>query len=187
MKNLCIFDQKDTALPFHSVPIEQNENNIVKFLLLDNGKIFLYDNSHLYHYKDHKLECWYETHFKIDQIFSDELLNVFYIISDQHIRSISYENDTKCYDTDLWALQENIDVEPDDEIITAALSPDKEHLILLTKSCLVITLSTNFTLISQQDVLSTSERGEKESVNVGWGKVETQFHGSAKNAAQSSA
>ncbi|KAI5725163.1 hypothetical protein M8J77_011952 [Diaphorina citri] len=187
MKNLSIFDQKDTALPFHSVPIEQNENNNVKFLLLDNGKIFLYDNNHLYHYKDHKLECWYETHFKIDQIFSDELLNVFYIISDQHIRSISYENDTKCYDTDLWALQENIDVEPDDEIITAALSPDKEHLILLTKSCLVITLSTNFTLISQQDVLSTSERGEKESVNVGWGKVETQFHGSAKNAAQSSA
>lgn len=183
MKNLNIFDSVDTILPTESIPDLSKENQL-KPLILENGKKFFYDSSHIYLFENNKLDCWFEASFEIDEIFSDELLNILYIKSDRHIRSVSYENAQQCYDVDLFDPYENVDIDADEVIINAALSPDKEHIVLLLKSGLVLTLSSNFKLIAQQDLFSLSDRGEKESVNVGWGKVETQFQGSAKGSTQ---
>ncbi|KAL1454097.1 hypothetical protein WDU94_010383 [Cyamophila willieti] len=181
MKNLHLFDSTNLIIPVDSIST-QYENNTLKPIPLENGKLFFYDLNHLYFYTNNTLVVSYQTDFKINQVFTDELLNVFYIVSDGHIRSITYENPEQCYDTDIWAPGENLDIEADDEIVMAALSPDKEHIVLLMNSSMVVTLLSNFKLLSWQDLLSVSDKAAKESVNVGWGKAETQFQGSAKGS-----
>uniref|UniRef100_A0A8D9A9S6 Elongator complex protein 1 n=1 Tax=Cacopsylla melanoneura TaxID=428564 RepID=A0A8D9A9S6_9HEMI len=178
MKNLHLFDSTNLTLPVGSLSTQDTLEPIV----LESGQVFFYNQNNVYYHINNSLLVSYQTNFNIKQVYLDELLNVFYLISDRHIRSVSYENPEKCFDTDLWAPDENLDIEPDDEIVTGALSPDKEHIVLLMKSSLVVTLLSNFKLLSWQDLLSVSDKAAKESVNVGWGKVETQFQGSAKGS-----
>lgn len=56
-------------------------------------------------------------------------------------------------------------------------SPDQELLVLVTRDLRVILMSCTFDPITEQSLIS-AEFGDKEFVNVGWGKKETQFHGS---------
>lgn len=63
-------------------------------------------------------------------------------------------------------------------------SPDQELLVLVTKEMNTILMSCTFDPINEVHLLD-KEFGEKQFVTVGWGKKETQFHGSAgKQAAQ---
>ncbi|KAM3965504.1 elongator complex protein 1 [Aphomia sociella] len=63
-------------------------------------------------------------------------------------------------------------------------SPDQEQLVLVTKNMKTILMSYTFDPISEVDLLS-QEFGEKQFITVGWGKKETQFHGSeGKQAAK---
>lgn len=57
------------------------------------------------------------------------------------------------------------------------LSPDHEIIILVTISGIVITMVSTFEIISEVD-LHAQYFGQKQFVTVGWGKKETQFHGS---------
>lgn len=62
-------------------------------------------------------------------------------------------------------------------------SPDQELLVLVTKDMNMI-LMNMFDPI-QEINLFNEEFGEKQFITVGWGKKETQFHGSAgKQAAK---
>ncbi|XP_035718153.1 putative elongator complex protein 1 isoform X1 [Vespa mandarinia] len=84
----------------------------------------------------------------------------------------------------------NIDSELDCEMITQIngglscikLSPDHEILILITPDDTVITMICSFDIISKVN-LQESNFGVKHFITVGWGKKETQFHGSIGKAA----
>lgn len=65
---------------------------------------------------------------------------------------------------------------------SAALSPDAETVVFLSTDNCVIVMSGDFEPIGQTDLLG-SDQGENKMVNVGWGKKETQFHGSEGKAA----
>lgn len=56
-------------------------------------------------------------------------------------------------------------------------SPDQELLVLVTKDFNVILMSCTFDPIKESYLLC-DEFGEKQFITVGWGKKETQFHGS---------
>lgn len=63
-------------------------------------------------------------------------------------------------------------------------SPDQELLTLVTKDLKVILMSCTFDPINEYYLLS-EDFGEKQFITVGWGKKETQFHGSeGKQAAK---
>lgn len=64
----------------------------------------------------------------------------------------------------------------------AAWSPDQELLILATGDDKLILMTQEFDSLNET-VLHPDEFGEAEFVNVGWGKKETQFHGSEGKAA----
>lgn len=56
-------------------------------------------------------------------------------------------------------------------------SPDEELLVLVTKDMKSIVMSCMFDPVHEMELVS-QEFGEKEFITVGWGKKETQFHGS---------
>ncbi|GBB99437.1 hypothetical protein RclHR1_03520017 [Rhizophagus clarus] len=63
-------------------------------------------------------------------------------------------------------------------------SPDDELIIFVTGNDTILIMTKDFDVITEFPI-NVEETGEAVSVNVGWGKKETQFHGSAgKSAAQ---
>ncbi|XP_059055717.1 elongator complex protein 1 isoform X2 [Achroia grisella] len=63
-------------------------------------------------------------------------------------------------------------------------SPDQELLVLVTKNLKTILMSCTFDPMNEVDLLN-EEFGLKQFITVGWGKKETQFHGSeGKQAAK---
>lgn len=65
---------------------------------------------------------------------------------------------------------------------TAVMSPDNESIVFLDGSNTLIIMTGNFEPLAET-FLFGSDQGEQEMVNVGWGKKETQFHGSEGKAA----
>lgn len=65
---------------------------------------------------------------------------------------------------------------------TAVISPDNESIVFLDGSNTLIIMTGNFVPLAET-YLFGSDQGEQEMVNVGWGKKETQFHGSEGKAA----
>ncbi|KAI9598831.1 IKI3 family-domain-containing protein [Syncephalis fuscata] len=62
-------------------------------------------------------------------------------------------------------------------IKSMAWSPDEELLIIVTGADELLLMTSEFTVITENP-LHTTDEGEDKAVNVGWGKKETQFHGS---------
>ncbi|GBP91737.1 A disintegrin and metalloproteinase with thrombospondin motifs 7 [Eumeta japonica] len=63
-------------------------------------------------------------------------------------------------------------------------SPDEELVVVVTKNLNAILMSCSFDPLTEVN-LTNEEFGEKEFITVGWGKKETQFHGSeGKQAAK---
>ncbi|XP_011265632.2 elongator complex protein 1 isoform X2 [Camponotus floridanus] len=70
----------------------------------------------------------------------------------------------------------------DDYLECMKLSPDNEIITVVTRKGIVITMVSDFQVLSEVD-LYAKDFGEKQFVTVGWGKKETQFHGSVGKAA----
>ncbi|KAG5673316.1 hypothetical protein PVAND_003376 [Polypedilum vanderplanki] len=67
-----------------------------------------------------------------------------------------------------------------DGIETMSWSPDQELVVFITKSYNMILMFSTFDVLVE---VSLNAKAEKEFITVGWGKKETQFHGSVgKNA-----
>ncbi|KAG8883867.1 hypothetical protein FRB97_005705 [Tulasnella sp. 331] len=72
-------------------------------------------------------------------------------------------------------------------ITAAKWSPDTDILVIATGDAKLILMSREFEVITE-GLIKRAELGEDQSVNVGWGSKETQFHGSqGKTAAAASA
>lgn len=72
----------------------------------------------------------------------------------------------------------------EDGLLAMEWSPDQELLVLVTKSFNTILMSCTYDPINEVNLLDQGF-GEKQFITVGWGKKETQFHGSeGKQAAK---
>ncbi|KAG0000493.1 hypothetical protein BGZ65_004319, partial [Modicella reniformis] len=72
----------------------------------------------------------------------------------------------------------------DSGILCMAWSPDEELVVMVTGEGTLLEMTKDFDVISENPI-DVEEAGEDVSVNVGWGKKETQFHGTeGKQAAQ---
>ncbi|KAF9995387.1 hypothetical protein BGZ80_001407 [Entomortierella chlamydospora] len=72
----------------------------------------------------------------------------------------------------------------DSGISCMAWSPDEELVIMVTGEGSILEMTKDFDVIAENPI-DVEETGEDVSVNVGWGKKETQFHGTeGKQAAQ---
>lgn len=56
-------------------------------------------------------------------------------------------------------------------------SPDAENVVFLSVENTVIVMSSSFEILHEVKLIE-EEKGEQEMINVGWGRKETQFHGS---------
>lgn len=71
-----------------------------------------------------------------------------------------------------------------DTITSMSWSPDQELIVFATESSKIILINSLFDIVEEVNLLENTF-GDKEFVVLGWGKKETQFHGSAgKKAAQ---
>ena len=64
-----------------------------------------------------------------------------------------------------------------------AISPDMEIISLVTRELVVITMTRDYSPIKETSLVE-SQFGAGEMINVGWGKKETQFHGSEGKTAR---
>ncbi|KAJ1973161.1 putative elongator complex protein 1 [Dimargaris xerosporica] len=72
----------------------------------------------------------------------------------------------------------------DNGILAAEWSPDEELLVLITGNDNLILMTKDFDVLYEFRIHAATQ-GEEVSVSVGWGRKETQFHGTAgKQAAQ---
>ncbi|KAF9975119.1 hypothetical protein BGZ73_001334 [Actinomortierella ambigua] len=70
----------------------------------------------------------------------------------------------------------------DSGILCMAWSPDDELVVMVTGEGSILEMTKDFDVIAENKI-NVEESGEDISVNVGWGKKETQFHGSEGKAA----
>lgn len=68
-------------------------------------------------------------------------------------------------------------------IVCMSWSPDQEVVLFITGTGILVVMDTAYTPVAECD-LSDSEFGDQAFVNVGWGKKETQFHGTEGKAAR---
>ncbi|KZC12649.1 Elongator complex protein 1 [Dufourea novaeangliae] len=112
----------------------------------------------------------------------------FYILLNRRLYKIplDYGNDITFFDIDqnvefigleYCNLTQNIYAACNHDLHCMKLSPDHEIIVLVTTNGTIITLVYTFETISMVD-LYEPDFGEKQFVTVGWGKKETQFHGS---------
>uniref|UniRef100_A0A1A9WDF6 Elongator complex protein 1 n=1 Tax=Glossina brevipalpis TaxID=37001 RepID=A0A1A9WDF6_9MUSC len=67
-------------------------------------------------------------------------------------------------------------------------SPDQEVVVFVTREYNVVAMTYNFDVLTEHSLRDNDNEIENKFVNVGWGKKETQFHGSAgKQAAKQKA
>ncbi len=67
----------------------------------------------------------------------------------------------------------------DDGVAAVGWSPDQEVVVIITKANKMIFMSKDFDMLSEISFGFDGEVPADQAVNVGWGKVETQFKGSA--------
>ena len=75
----------------------------------------------------------------------------------------------------------------DDGIAAVGWSPDQELVVLVTGAGRLMLMSKDFDTMHDVTIASQQVDAAEVSVNVGWGKAETQFKGSAKHAVQPAA
>ncbi|KAJ1568243.1 hypothetical protein HK405_003173 [Cladochytrium tenue] len=70
----------------------------------------------------------------------------------------------------------------DSGILAMEWSPDRDIVVFVTGTMSILVMTKDFDLIAEVPGI-TQEFGADEFINVGWGRKETQFHGSAGKAA----
>lgn len=109
------------------------------------------------------------------------------IYSDQDVQIVSYAYNTPwdsfvigCSNGDILLVQENfveIALNSEDVVVNIFCSTDFERIVLLTEHGKVTLVTECFEVLNNFNVTEIN-LAEKSLVNVGWGKKETQFHGS---------
>ncbi|XP_017891228.1 elongator complex protein 1 isoform X2 [Ceratina calcarata] len=172
MKNLTVVQRASRVLDFLESQIQDwNDSKILHAVNWSTNDSYIISKCKFY-----KIPSNYEEGIKIYDIDED-----FEFISLEYCR-ISEELYGACKSGDIMRI--NVDSEFKYELITQLnvdlqsmkLSPDHEMIVIVTINDIVITMVSAFQVISEVD-LHAPEFGQKQFVTVGWGKKETQFHG----------
>ncbi|XP_039291885.1 elongator complex protein 1 [Nilaparvata lugens] len=150
-----------------------------------NDVLFVYCNHCLYHLEDNGKTCNelynFETYYSTTQNVNYTSVNIEYnhindsiIVALQNGDIFSFELQTKTVDC-IGSV--------DGGLKSIGFSPDLEVLVIATGNNTLILMDGLFNPIGEVS-LNSAEPVEKQMVNVGWGKKETQFHGSEGKAAR---
>ncbi|CAL7938888.1 unnamed protein product [Xylocopa violacea] len=173
MKNLTVTQRASRVLNFlNNQNQNSNDSKILHAVNTINGDFYI-----LFKFKLYKIPSSHDK--DISSFNIDETLK---IISLEYC-SVTQELFAACQSGDIMRI--NVESEFECELITQLnmdvqsmkLSPDDEMVVIVTENDIVITMVYTFQLISEVD-LHAPEFGQKQFVTVGWGKKETQFHGS---------
>ncbi|XP_076056074.1 elongator complex protein 1 [Oratosquilla oratoria] len=157
---------------------------VLGFLCTDTVKGFVYvvTSEALHRYSQNECECdltlqWTELEHSPGQ----EIIAVDSITSLDELCVITY-SDVLCVNVDTQQVEVAGSVSAGIE--AASWSSDEELLALCTGDARVIIMTSNFDCVNEFD-LNSAKFGEAAFVDVGWGKKETQFHGTqGKGAAK---
>ncbi|XP_076170382.1 elongator complex protein 1 isoform X1 [Ptiloglossa arizonensis] len=171
MKNLTVTQRANRSLKFLQNQI-LNDSTILHTVNSINDDFYLLFKSKLY-----KLPSDYEK-----DIISFDIDKKLEFISLEYC-SISQELYGACKSGDIMRI--NVESKFECEIVSQLnislqcmkLSPDHEIIVVITVDGIVITMVSTFQIISEVDLYAL-DFGQKQFVTVGWGKKETQFHGS---------
>ncbi|KAF9363866.1 hypothetical protein BGX34_003149 [Mortierella sp. NVP85] len=115
-----------------------------------------------------------------------QIVGVKFLVDTQAVCIIFSHGDVALFHNEPTESGETLEIvgSVDSGISCMAWSPDDELVIMVTGVDSILTMTKDFDVISETPI-NVEETGEDVSVNVGWGKKETQFHGTeGKQAAQ---
>ncbi|CAF1231544.1 unnamed protein product [Rotaria sordida] len=172
MQNLCLYNTRTISLS------DLTNVNIVRHFAIDSDKqiIYLLTSHSIYSLtlENEKIKSIYSS---IDQTITlenlcylSELNHLCLGLSNGDLISLQFDNDS----------DENINVigTLEECIHELKLSPDQQILIAVTNTKVLLLSTYNDYEPIAETLLDTSDFGEQQLVNVGWGSKTTQFHGS---------
>ncbi|KAF9295803.1 hypothetical protein BGZ74_010603 [Mortierella antarctica] len=115
-----------------------------------------------------------------------QVMGVKFLVDIQAVCIIFSHGDVVLFHNEATEMGETVEVvgSVDSGISCMAWSPDEELVVMVTGEGSILEMTKDFDVISENPI-NVEESGEDVSVNVGWGKKETQFHGTeGKQAAQ---
>jgi elongator complex protein 1 len=182
MQNLCLSNTRTVSLS------DFTGANIVQRFAIDSDKQILYLlTSHSIHSLTLENEQFKSIYSSADQTttiedlcFLSELNHLTLGLSNGDLLSLQFEDE----------LEENVNVigTLEECIHELKSSPDQQILVAVTNSKILLLSTNNDYEPIAETLLDTTDFGEQQLVNVGWGSKTTQFHGSAgKKAALESA
>jgi len=174
MKNLCLYrhfrnefptvkDIQCFCITSHSGEVYVLSNNVIYKLSVGNGQVDTFFDLHEY----------YDTHIPAVLHISFNTVTECLCLAFKNGDVLTLETNSKqvqcvgCVESGLKAVQ---------------WSPDQEVVVMISGQDTVIVMTGTFDPVAEVD-LHQSNFGEKQFVTVGWGRKETQFHGSEGKAA----
>ncbi|KAF9415343.1 hypothetical protein BGZ94_000121 [Podila epigama] len=114
------------------------------------------------------------------------VVGIKFLVDIQAVCIIFSHGDVVLYHIEPTETGETVEIvgSVDSGISCMAWSPDEELVVMVTGEGSILEMTKDFDVISETPI-NVDDKGEEISVNVGWGKKETQFHGTeGKQAAQ---
>ncbi|KAG0045887.1 hypothetical protein BGZ83_008909 [Gryganskiella cystojenkinii] len=112
------------------------------------------------------------------------VVGVKFLVDIQAVCVIFSHGDVVLFHTEATESGDTLEIvgSVDSGISCMAWSPDEELVIMVTGEGSILEMTKDFDVIAENPI-DVVESGEDVSVNVGWGKKETQFHGTEGKAA----
>lgn len=197
MKNLSVASQQTLELQNNSFSANEKycccydwNKNVFFVLPLESNNLHVIDGERVEEYLMPNMGK------PVGMISCSTSEKVYCAFDDGCVSEISYDRNKKVSFTDVAFLSEGLQC--------ISISPDDDILVFLTRDFQIVTMSSQLNIINEVNFLQnlifnprikfkknfqnsciSNEFGDKAFVNLGWGKKETQFHGSeGKNAAK---
>lgn len=176
MQNLCLFNTRTVSLS------DLTGANIVRRFAIDSDKQIIYlltcHSIHSLTLENEELKSIYSTPDQTitveDLCFLSELNHLSLGLSNGDLLSLQFDNDDD-------GLEQNVNVigTLEECIHELKISPDQQILVAVTNTKILLLSTNNDYEPLAETLLDTTDFGEQQLVNVGWGSKTTQFHGSA--------
>jgi len=173
MQNLCLFNTQTVSLS------DLTGANIVQHFAIDSDRQILYllTSHSIYSLKleNEQLKSIYSSTDSTttieDLCFLSELNHLSLGLSNGDLLSLQFDDDFEENANVIGTLEECIH--------ELKSSPDQQILVAVTNTKILLLSTNNDYEPIAETLLDTTDFGEQQLVNVGWGSKTTQFHGSA--------
>lgn len=173
MQNLCLFNSRTRSLR------DLTGANVSRRFAIDSDKQILYlltaQSVYSFTFEDEQCKLIYsspdQTITVEDLCFLSEINQLSLGLSNGDLLSLQLEEDFEETANIIGTLEECIH--------ELKSSPDQQTLVAVTNTKVLLLSTNNDYEPIAETALDTTEFGEQQLVNVGWGSKTTQFHGSA--------